>query len=150
MVVMQNYTQTKAAEHDDELHDSYIELMDYLQQYKQSICFDSQGVVPNKAVKKTDEDLPSDFDDEDLKAEDIWKVEESGPNKGKLKAVKDFRGNVVVDPVGNIQKDQNLLDFNVYRALQYHKEKQIASNGEYDIRDIVDMKKLQEVRKILH
>ena len=53
----------------------------------------------NAAVKD------SDSEDDILKAEEIWPVAQSGPNKGQLIPTLDTHGNIVVDPAGNILKE---------------------------------------------
>ena len=56
-------------------------------------------------------------EDDTLTAEEIWPIVTSGPNKGRIKPTRDTHGNIVVDPAGNILKEQYLLDFNIYREL---------------------------------
>lgn len=87
--------------------------MQYLQRYKESIAYEAIGMLPNKKRIKED-----DIEDQAcLTAEEIWPLHTSGPKKGKIKPTYDTHGNIVVDPAGNILKDQYLLDYNIYKAL---------------------------------
>ena len=36
------------------LHENYMELMDYLQKYKESICYEASGMLPNKNLIETE------------------------------------------------------------------------------------------------
>ena len=78
-----------------------MELMNYLQTYKDAICYEASGMLPDKNAAEKD----SNSEDETLKAEEIWPVSESGPTKGQLIPTLDTHGNVVVDPAGNILKE---------------------------------------------
>lgn len=106
----------------DAMHEDYMRLMEYLEIYKDSICYSAQGVVPNKTYK--DEEDPN-IEREALTATDIWPVEQSGPKKGKIKAPLDSNGKIVVDPAGNIVLEKYLLDFDIYRANTLAKQKAI-------------------------
>ena len=61
--------------------------------------------MPNKNAVSDEVEEGGAGDDGGLRADEIWKVATSGKNKGKLEAVKDSHGCIVVDPVGNINKD---------------------------------------------
>ena len=104
----------------EKLHDSYMDLMGYLERYKDSICYAASGVMP-RAVLDDNEDPQ--IEAEALTAADIWPVETSGPKKGKIKATRDSHGNIVVDPAGNIVLENYLLDFTIYRAMALLKSK---------------------------
>ena len=98
------------------MHGSYMNLMDYLQKYKESICYEGVGMLPS--VKLDCEDEQGEVDDT-LTAEEIWPIVISGPKRGQVKPTRDTHGNIVVDPAGNILKEQYLLDFNIYRELHF-------------------------------
>ena len=91
--------------------------MDYLQRYKESICYEASGMLPNTNMVEKDQEREFKLDDTILTAEEIWPTVQSGPNKGRVKPTLDTHGNIVVDPAGNIIKEQYLLDFKIYRAL---------------------------------
>lgn len=91
-------------------------LMRYLEKYSDFICYESNGVIPKQKGRFGEED-PF-IEEQELKAEDIWPVAKSGKKKGKIIPTKDTRGNTVVDPVGNIVKNNYLLDYNIYETLQ--------------------------------
>lgn len=86
--------------------------------YKESICYEATGMLPGKGTRA--EQLDNDLT---LSADEIWPRAEDGTKKGKLIATRDTHGNIVVDPAGNIVKNQYLLDYNVYKALHLVKEK---------------------------
>ena len=69
-------------------------------------------MLPNKN-NRLDPDYESDGDT--LCAEEIWPVEEEGPDKGKIKPARDILGNIIVDPAGNILKSQYLLDLSIFK-----------------------------------
>ena len=54
-----------------------MELMDYLQKYKESICYEASGMLPKPLQIDDKNDL---FKTESvLKAEEIWPIVKSGP-----------------------------------------------------------------------
>ena len=57
-----------------------MELMAFLQNYQESICQDSSGMLPNKN-NRLDPDV-ADEEGDTLTAEEIWPRVEAGPNKG--------------------------------------------------------------------
>jgi len=56
----------------DAMHEDYMRLMEYLETYKDSICYSAQGIVPNKTYK--DNEDPN-IEREALTVTDIWPVE---------------------------------------------------------------------------
>ena len=88
--------------------------MTFLQSYQESISYESSGVIPKKNKR---EDPTEEKEDDTLRVDEIWKFVESGPKKGKVIPELDKLGNVIVDPAGNILKEQYLLDFNEYKQL---------------------------------
>ena len=48
---------------------------------------------------------------------------------GQPKAVRDTRGNIVVDPAGNIMRSKYLLDYKIYAALHEYKKKLEHQHG---------------------
>jgi len=109
-----NKVSGKFSREEKELHESYMNLMAYLQSYKESICYEAQGMLPEK-----NERMDPDFEESDdvLAVEEIWPLYKSGRKKGEFKPQRDTKGNIVVDPAGNIVKNRYLLDFEIYRAL---------------------------------
>ena len=57
-----------------------MELMEYLQNYQESISHDAAGMLPNKN-KIVDPDA-ADQEELTLTADDIWPRIQAGPNKG--------------------------------------------------------------------
>ena len=104
---------------DEPLHENYMELMDYLQKYKESICYEATGMLPNTNINDKEDEREFKKEDDMLTAEEIWPIIKSGPKKGQVKPTLDNRGKIVVDPAGNILREQYLLDFNVYRNLHF-------------------------------
>ena len=104
---------------DEHLHGNYMELMDYLQKYKESICYEATGMLPNTNINDREDEREFKKEDDMLTAGEIWPVIQSGPKKGQVKPTLDSRGKIVVDPAGNILREQYLLDFNVYRNLHF-------------------------------
>ena len=76
-------------------------LMNFLQMYKESICYEAAGMLPGKGqTRPGKENL-----DITLDVDEIWPKEKHGPKKGKIIPTLDARGNIVVDPAGNIVKN---------------------------------------------
>ena len=75
--------------------------MNYLQAYKDSLCYEPQGMLPER-----NENFDPDFEEDGLtlSAAQIWPRHKSGPDKGKIKPVRDNRKKIVVDPAGNINR----------------------------------------------
>ena len=82
-------------------HESFIKLMGYLNEYKNSISYDTSGLINIR--KKTD---PDDFEalenQKKFSAANMFPIEKSGPNKGKYVPKRDERGNIIVDPTQQI------------------------------------------------
>ena len=79
-------------------------------------------MLPDKNEKY---DPDYDSDGNTLAADEIWPMHTEGRKKGQPKAVRDSRGNVVVDPAGNIMRSKYLLDFKIYKALHEYRNKLI-------------------------
>ena len=120
-------------------HKNYIELMGYLEQYKDFICYESNGVLPRRKGRNEDEDPAVAM--MALNVDDIWPVETEGPRKGLRKHTIDNRGKIVVDPVGNIKKEVYLLDYNMYHELATLKEK---CQNAGDALDPIVLQKIEE------
>lgn len=99
--------------------------MQFLQTYQESISYESSGVIPDKNQSKTKDN--DQFEHTQLTAQEIWEFVKSGPKKGQVIPNLDKLGNVVVDPAGNILKEQYLLDFNIYKALHSQASKKDGS-----------------------
>ena len=91
-----------------------MELMGFLKGYQESICNVSSDVLPNTKPHIGDE--PEDTTGQ-LTASEIWPVAKAGPKKGKIIPRRDLRGNIVIDPAGNIEASKYLLDYNIYEML---------------------------------
>ena len=63
--------------------------------------------------------------------------------------MRDTHGNIVVDPAGNILKDQYLLDFNIYKNLHFINDSK-ASAGENSRPFIKNLskKQLDEIKEL--
>ena len=107
-------------------HKNYLGLMEYLQAYKESICYEASGMLPF-TNEKYDAEIES--DGATLPAEQIWPKHTEGELKGKIKSKKDIRGNIIVDPAGNIVRNRYLLDYEIYKGLHEYKKKLVAKNG---------------------
>ena len=83
-------------------------------------------MLPNKN-SRLDPNV-ADEDGDTLTAEEIWPKVKSGPNKGQIAPRRDARGNVIVDPAGNIVKESYLLDYNVYKSLHAQEGKKKSQN----------------------
>ena len=100
-------------------HEQFIEMMRYLNQYKENICYDSQGIVAMiKHMGQPKDEVEAEEMDELLEAyssQNLFPRETEGPKAGKLIPWKDIRGNVVVDPTANIKQAPFIIDYNAYK-----------------------------------
>ena len=130
--------------YDEDCHTNFMFLMQYLQRYKESIAYEAIGMLPNKKRIKEDELQ----DQACLKAEEIWPIAKSGPKKGKIIPTYDTHGKIVVDPAGNILKDQYLLDYNIYKALHVQEKlKEEAVRGPIKFENL-SKKEREEIQEL--
>lgn len=131
------------------MHRSYLGLMEYLQAYKESICYEASGMLPNTNEKF---ELDCESDGNTLAVDEIWPKHKEGELKGKIIASRDIKGNVVVDPAGNIMRSRYLLDFKIYKALHQYKKKLKAQGGpgvnvsKMNLAQPFDRKEMEEIK----
>ena len=98
-------------------HRKFIKLMQYLNEYKQNICYEGSCLINTNMPRNFDEkenDYLEHEKQEAYSAARLFPVETSGPKKGRYVPQKDSRGNTIVDPTENVKRDPFFLDYQLY------------------------------------
>ena len=98
--------------------------MDYLNQYRESICYDNSGLINLNMRRANDaEDFLERQKQEKYSSENVFPTYKDGPQKGKIIHVHDDKGNIVIDPTSLVRKDPFLIDFHLYSRYKKMAEK---------------------------
>lgn len=93
--------------------------MAYMNEYKHNICYDSGGLINLKPrAQKDDDDILEKMRSEKYCSANVFPMATEGERKGKFKAIKDEKGNIVVDPASLITKDPFFIDYDIYKQFK--------------------------------
>ena len=126
-------------------HKKFLKLMSFLNDYSQTVCYEGSGLI--SVNPKKGGDAADDFIDreraEKVSAANIFPVEQSGPNKGKLILQRDERGNIITDPTCNVQKAPFFIDFSLYTHF-----KNAAEEGHRFKPEVITQKEREEIKEL--
>ena len=90
--------------------------MAYMNEYKHNICYESNSLINLKArALDDDDDLLEKMRTEKYSSANVFPIQTEGGRKGQFVAIRDEKGNIVVDPASLITKDPFFIDYNIYR-----------------------------------
>ena len=115
------FTQVRAKNKEEAMHNRFMDLSAYLNEYSQRLGNNNSGMLPNEKKLKKGELPPEPSEEENVqaavyKADNLFPLEAEGKHKGQYVPQKDARGNAIVDPTVLIQNQSFLIDYNVWKS----------------------------------
>ena len=124
-------------------HENFVKLVGYLNHYRQSISYESGGLI-NTRTQTDENDVIGNQRDAKFSAANLFPLETEGPQKGKHIPRRDERGNIIVDPTANLQKEPLFIDFDLYSRY-----KKMAQKGKVvQLKKNITRTEREEIKKL--